>query len=36
MRRLEDENWGDVVPDLERRDKQIGWEADQMESEIEY
>lgn len=31
-RRLDDENWRDVVPDLERRNRSISFEADMMQS----
>lgn len=34
MRRLEDENWRDVVPEIERRNRSIGWESDNLESSI--
>lgn len=32
MRRLEDENWRDVVPDIERRNRSLNWESDDLES----
>ena len=35
MRRLEDENWRDVVPDIERRNRSLNWESDDLESSID-
>lgn len=35
LRRLEDENWRDVVPDIEQRNRSVGWESDNIESSID-
>ena len=35
MGRLDDENWRSVVPDIERRNRSISWESDNLESSME-
>ena len=35
VRRLETENWRDVVPDVERRNRNLNWESDDLESSSE-
>jgi len=35
VRRLETENWRDVVPDVERRNRSLNWESDDLESSSE-
>jgi hypothetical protein len=34
VRRIEDENWRDVVPDIESRNRALNWESDNIESSI--
>lgn len=36
LRRFDSEDWRDVVPDVERRNRRIGWETDELEGDEGY